>query len=75
MTKIVDELFPTHAPREPYEAIEIGEIPMISEAELKLAVDLLKSRNTEKNFWDLSNHNCWSSGVIDFCTGSANLAH
>ena len=44
MTRIVDELFPTHAPREPDEAIEIGEIPMISEAELKLAVDSLKSR-------------------------------
>ena len=36
---IVDELFPTHAPREPDKAIEIGEIPKISEAEaLKTAV-------------------------------------
>ena len=32
------------AHREPDEAIEIGEIPMISEAELKLVVDSLKSR-------------------------------
>ena len=39
MTRIVDELFSTHAPREPDEAIEIGKIRMISEAELKLAVD------------------------------------
>ena len=43
MTRIVDELFPSHAPRELHEAIEIGEIPNISEAELKLAVDSLKS--------------------------------
>ena len=43
MTRTVDELFPTHAPRELDEPIEIGEIPMISEAELKLAVDSLKS--------------------------------
>ena len=35
MTRIVDELFPTHAPREPDEEIEIGEIPKISEAEIK----------------------------------------
>ena len=42
MTRIVDVLFPTHA-RELDEPIEIGEIPMISEAELKLAVDSLKS--------------------------------
>ena len=40
----MEELFPTHAPRKPDEAIEIDEIPMISEAELKLAVDSLKSR-------------------------------
>ena len=44
MTSIANEFFPTHAPREPDEAIEIDEIPMISEAELKLAVDSLKSR-------------------------------
>ena len=37
MTSIVDELFLTHASREPDEATETGEIPMISEAELKLA--------------------------------------
>ena len=43
MTRIVDELFPTHAPREPDEEIEIVEIPKISEAELKLAADSLKS--------------------------------
>ena len=44
MTRIVDELFPAHAPREPDKSIEIGEIPMILEAELKLAIDSLKSR-------------------------------
>ena len=42
-TSVVDELFPTHAPREPNEAIKIEEIPVISDAKLKLAVDSLKS--------------------------------
>ena len=39
--RIVDEVFPTHAPREPDEAIEIGKIPKISEAEVNLR-DALK---------------------------------
>ena len=43
MARIVDEFFPTHAPREPDEEVEIGEISKISEAELKLAADSLKS--------------------------------
>ena len=43
MTRSVDELFPIYAPREPDEEIEIGEISKISEAELKLAADSLKS--------------------------------
>ena len=46
MSRIVDELFPTHAVREPDEFIEVGEIPTISEAELKLAVNSLQNRKS-----------------------------
>ena len=44
MSRIVDELFPTHGARESDEFIEVGEIPMISKAELKLAVNSLQNR-------------------------------
>ena len=45
--------------------------------EIKKMADGIKITysRTEKNFRDSSNHNCWSSGAIDFCNRSANLAH
>ena len=30
---------------------------------------------TEQNFRDSDSHSCWRSVAIDFCTGSASLAH